>query len=219
MHNFRLLSTKCLSIDQQNRLVQAGVTYRCWNFIETSPKKFEAHLDNKTLIFTSQNAVKSVFEQIAFQKLDCYCVGEKTKEILEENGQKVIKMAKNASLLADFILKNQKKEHFLFFTGNQRMPVLENAFKREKKALEVVETYTTTAKPKAMGSHDAVLFFSPSGVESFLQHNTLEQTTCFALGDTTAQQLQKHTTNIITATQPTINHLIVAVRKYMTTLV
>lgn len=218
MHKLRLLSTKCLSPEQQNRLIQTGVSYSCWDFISTAPKDFDADLNNKSLIFSSQNAVKAVFNQFRDSANNCYCVGEKTQKLLEEKSQKVIKMAQNSSILADFILKNAKKESFLFFTGNHRMPDIEAAFKQEKKALEVIETYTTIAQPKATGTHDVVLFYSPSGVESYLQNNSLTQTTSFALGETTAKCLQTYTDNIITASQPTIEHLIAAVRKYTTTL-
>ena len=218
MHNISILSTKCLAVEQKNRLVQTGVSYSCWDFISTRPKDFEANLTNKSLIFSSQNAVKAVFNHNSNRENKCYCVGEKTQKLLERNGQKVIKMAEKSSILADFILKNAKNESFLFFTGNQRMPEIEAAFQRENKALEVIETYTTTAQPKAVGNYDAVLFYSPSGVESFLQNNSLEDSTSFAIGETTALSLQKYTDNIITATQPTIEHLIAAVRKYTTTL-
>ena len=218
MLEFRLLSTKCLSVEQQNRLIQTGVSYSCWDFIKSNPTNFKANPENKSLIFSSQNAVKSVFNQFRFSGNNCYCVGEKTQKLLEENGQKVVKMTQKASVLADFILKNTKNEPFLFFTGNQRMPTIEAAFAREKRSLEVVETYTSRAQPKAMGNYDAVLFYSPSGVESYLQNNSLANITSFAIGETTAQILKKYTDNIITATQPTIEHLIAAVRKYTTTL-
>ena len=218
MPNFRLLSTKCLSAEQQNRLVQTGVSFRCWDFITITPKSFEVNPENKSFIFSSQNAVKSVFNQFRFSGNNCYCVGEKTQKLLERNGQKVIKMAEKSSILVDFILKNAKNESFLFFTGNQRMPAIEAAFTQEKRTLEVIETYSTIAQPKAVGNYDAVLFYSPSGVESYLQNNRLDQSMSFAIGETTALSLQKYTDNIITATQPTIEHLIAAVRKYTTRL-
>lgn len=218
MPKFRLLSTKCLSAEQQNRLVQTGVSFSCWDFITITPKSFEVNPENKSFIFSSQNAVKSVFNQFRFSGNNCYCVGEKTQKLLERNGQKVIKMAEKSSILVDFILKNAKNESFLFFTGNQRMPAIEAAFTQEKRTLEVIETYSTIAQPKAVGNYDAVLFYSPSGVESYLQNNRLDQSMSFAIGETTALSLQKYTDNIITATQPTIEHLIAAVRKYTTRL-
>jgi len=98
------------------------------------------------------------------------------------------------------------------------MPAIEAAFTQEKRTLEVIETYSTIAQPKAVGNYDAVLFYSPSGVESYLQNNRLDQSMSFAIGETTALSLQKYTNNIITATQPTIEHLIAAVRKYTTRL-
>lgn len=218
MHNFRLLSTKCLPTAAQNRLIQAGASYNCWNFIENNPKPFEAEVRDKALIFTSQNAVNAVIEHLQLNDNPCYCVGEKTKKRLEENGQKVVKMTQNAADLADFILKNVKNASFLFFTGAQRMPVIEVAFQAHQRQLEVVEVYTTTARPKAVGQFDAVLFYSPSGVESFHQDNKLDQAQGFALGNTTAEALKKYTHNIITAKQPTIEHLTATVRKYITTL-
>ena len=69
-----------------------------------------------------------------------------------------------------------------------------------------------------MGNYNAVLFYSPSGVESYIQNNNLDHSISFAIGETTALHLQKYTDNIITATQPTVEHLIAAVRKYTTTL-
>ena len=90
MLEFRLLSTKCLSVEQQNRLIQTGVSYSCWDFIKSTPTNFKANPENKSLIFSSQNAVKSVFNQFRFRGNNCYCVGGKTQKLLEENGQKVV---------------------------------------------------------------------------------------------------------------------------------
>ena len=122
MPNFRLLSTKCLTIEQQNRLIQTGVNYSCWDFIKSTPTDFKANPEKKSLIFSSQNAVKSVFNQFRLSGNNCYCVGEKTKKLLEENGQKVVKMAQNASVLADFIRKMQKKSLFCFLLEIKECP-------------------------------------------------------------------------------------------------
>ena len=51
-----------------------------------------------------------------------------------------------------------------------------------------------------------------------MQNNNLDHSISFAIGETTALHLQKYTNNIITATQPTVEHLIAAVRTYTTTL-
>ena len=50
-------------------------------------------------------------------------MGENTKALLEENGQKVIKIEQNASKLADFILKNDENDEFLFSQESNVYPM------------------------------------------------------------------------------------------------
>ena len=88
MNNFRLLSTKVLSQQQRNRLLQTGVHYSERNFITTSPLSFTANVHSQSLIFTSQNAVKAVFNQLNFKDKKCYCVGEKQKHFWKKMGKK-----------------------------------------------------------------------------------------------------------------------------------
>jgi uroporphyrinogen-III synthase len=69
--------------------------------------------------------------------------------------------------------------------------------------------YETTLTPqKIKNSVEAILFFSPSGVESYLKDNTLKKEVCFCIGETTAEALQKTTKNIIIAENPTIEDVI-----------
>lgn len=217
MHNYRLLSTKLLTQNQQRRLIDTGVSLTSWNFITTQPKALEFTIPKKGLIFTSQNAVKAIEKQLFKRQNNCYCVGNKTKKLLEENGQKVIKVAKNAALLAEFLIHQCTNESFVFYTGNHRMTEIEDAFEQYNRSLKVVEVYTTIAQPKVVGEFDGILFFSPSGVESYLQKNTLKNVLCFAIGNTTAKALQPHIQDIITASQPTVEHLIATVKKHLST--
>ena len=55
---------------------------------------------------------------------------------------------------------------------------------------------------------DAILFFSPSGVESYLKDNKIKNEICFCIGETTASALENKTKNIIIAEQPTIEDVI-----------
>ena len=56
---------------------------------------------------------------------------------------------------------------------------------------------------------DAILFFSPSGIESYLKDNTITDEKCFCIGTTTAEALQEITENIIIAKQQTVENVIV----------
>ncbi|MGB2404211.1 MAG: uroporphyrinogen-III synthase [Flavobacteriaceae bacterium] len=217
MSPFRLLSTKVLKPAQRHRLVQAGLTYREWNFMVSLPLPFTFKNTGQSYIFTSQNAVNAVFNQGFVVAEKCYCVGQKTKSLLEEKGQKVLKMCENSADLASFLVKQAKKDSFLFFTTQDRRPDIEKALHHHKIPLEIVEVYTTHTQPKAMGQFDGVLFFSPAGVNSYLTENSLNDTLSFAIGATTAETLKPYTQKLIIANQPTVEHLIAAVRNHLTT--
>jgi len=215
----KILSTKVLSPIQKNRMIELGARYTERNFIETEAIPFTYSEAKHTLLFSSQNAVQSVFSKTDFERLlknkKCYCVGEKTKIALEEKGLKVTHFEENASNLADFILKNAKNEAFLFFCGKERRPDLEAQMKLYKIKLDAVEVYQIQLKPKPIGAFDIVLFYSPSGVRSFLQDNSLKQTVCICIGPTTAAALPVSKGQIIIATSPTIEHMIYQTKKQL----
>ena len=62
-------------------------------------------------------------------------------------------------------------------------------------------------------------FTAPMGLEVTFKKNSLNKTLCFAIGPTTAKALEEHTETIITANQPSVEHLIAAVKNHFTRLV
>ena len=72
-----------------------------------------------------------------------------------------------------------------------------------------IQVYETTLTPhKIKTKVDAILFFSPSGVESYLAENKIKNEICFCIGETTAEALEKTTRNIIVAEQPSVENVI-----------
>lgn len=215
----RILSTKTLSPVQKNRMIELGVYYTERNFIETAHIPFSYTTKDHTLLFTSQNAVQSVFSKSEFRTLlknkKCYCVGEKTKSLLEENGVKVNIIKENASDLADFVVKNAKNDSFVFFCGKERRPELEAQLGLHKIKLDCIEVYETFMKSKTVGAFDVVLFYSPSGVRSFLKGNTLKETLCVCIGPTTAAELPVSEKQILIASSPTVEHMIYQIKKQL----
>jgi uroporphyrinogen-III synthase len=215
----RILSTKVLSQIQKDRIVDFGCNYVERNFIETEAISFNYTENKHTLLFSSQNAVRSVFInqncKMILRDKKCYCVGEKTKKLLSKNGQKVTHYEENSSKLADFIVKNARNEQFLFFCGKERRGDLEDQLNGHKIQIKPLEVYQTFLKPKAVGTFDIVLFYSPSGVRSFLQNNSLKQTTSICIGTTTAEALKNNSNKIIIASNPTVEHMIFQIKKQL----
>ncbi|WP_262884243.1 uroporphyrinogen-III synthase [Flavobacterium haoranii] len=111
-----ILSTKKLTEKLKVKLENKGFLVVEKKFIKTKTIKFSIENLNENLIFTSKNAVKSILtlkKEISNKKV--FCVGSKTKKLLEKNGFEVIASAENAKDLAEKISQDFSSLHFTFF--------------------------------------------------------------------------------------------------------
>ena len=128
---------------------------------------------------------------------------------MSENGFYVDVYTGYASDLAEIITLIHGSDSFTFFSGNLRRETLPQALKEENVDFNEIQVYETTLTPhKIKDSVEAILFFSPSGVASYLKENTIKKELCFCIGETTAEALQKITKNFIIAENPTIEDVI-----------
>jgi uroporphyrinogen-III synthase len=92
---------------------------------------------------------------------------------------------------------------------------LPDALAKAKISFNEIEVYETRLTPHKINTTvDGILFFSPSGAESYLKENELNNETCFCIGTTTAEALTGITTNIVTANKPTVENVIVQAINY-----
>ena len=212
MSKIHILSTKVLSPAQKQELINADFDVTETDFIKTEHRKFELKEVNDNLIFTSQNAVQSVFENTDLEKLkskNVFCVGLKTKIVLSEAGFNVVAYTGYAADLAEIITLIYASESFTFFSGHLRREPLPVALKEAGVKLNEIKVYETSLTPQKIKTKvDAILFFSPSGVESYLAANTIKNENCFCIGETTASALDKKIKNIIVADQPSVEDVI-----------
>ena len=213
----RILSTKKLSKALKKKFSDAEIELVEKNFIQTKSISFETPQLNDYLVFTSKQAVKSVLKSDVknVNSISCLCVGSKTRNFLEKKGFTVIESADYAEDLIQIIDSKYKSNSFTFFCGNIRKNTIPNYFQQNKIAYNETIVYETKLKPHQIKEpFDGVLFFSPSGVNSFLEKNSLKNRICFCIGTTTAKALENRTKNIVIASQPTVEHVINEVIKY-----
>ena len=214
-----IVSTKKLQPIQRQLLSDAGISVLEEDFIETKIKNFEFSKVNENLIFTSQNAVQSILQHPKCDELkgkSVFSVGMKTKELLTENGFDVVAYTGYASDLAEIISLVYSSESFTFFSGNLRRDVLPNTLIENGITFNEIEVYETNITSKKMTSKlDGVLFFSPSGVESYFKLNSIKDEACFCIGETTAEALEnKKVKNIVIAEKPSVESVIAQVIEY-----
>lgn len=208
----QILSTKKLLDNQKQALVKADFNVIEADFIHTKSQAFELKDINDNLIFTSQNAVQSFLLDPKSEELktkDVFCVGLKTKILLSESGFNVVAYTGYAADLAEIITLIYGSQSYTFFSGNLRRDTLPDALKQAKIKFNEIQVYETILTPQKIKTPvDAILFFSPSGIESYLKENSIKKEICFCIGETTASALENVTKNIIIADQPTIEDVI-----------
>jgi len=221
MELISILSTKTLSTEQRQFFLEANLDLLEQDFIEIENNNFELINIKDNLIFSSQNAILSLMNQPDWEKFktkNVFCVGIKSKELLEQNGFKVDVYMDYASELAEIITLIYNKESFTFFSGNLRKETLPKALKVAKIDFNEIEVYQTKLAPFKISKEEkfnGILFFSPSGVESFLTNNKIKDEICFCIGETTAEAIKNNKIkNVVIAEFPTIEDVITEVIAY-----
>lgn len=208
METLHILATKKLSTSQQKMLSSRAIKLSMYNAISIDPILFEYPKVAENAIITSQNTVRFICDlKIAIKHV--FCVGDKTKKMLVENGYNVVKTAENGQELANYIAKNNRTTSFVFFCGKKRRDeipsiLLENTISFK----EVTLYYTKLNHQKFNQKFDGILFFSPSAIQSYVAHNSLAKTPVFCIGNTTASEARKHTSNLVVAPKATIESTI-----------
>ncbi len=217
----RVLSTKKLLLNQKKLLLNDNLAVIERDFIKIKTKKVVIKKVADALIFTSQNAVLAVLnsEDINFFKSKkIFCVGIKTKTLLEKKGFIVEKHTNYAEELAEIISLNYHHLSYTFFSGNLRRDVLPKKLKEFGIAFNEIEVYKTVIASKLNNiTVDSILFYSPSGVESYLKKNKITNEVCFCIGNTTAKALENITKKIVIADQPSVENVIIKCLNYYKT--
>jgi uroporphyrinogen-III synthase len=208
-NSIRVLCTRPIPGELVEEAAAKGIAVDVLSFIETEPiesVEVQQEIENAlilsaTVVFTSMNAVEAVAEFLFDEQPDwkIYCMGNTTRQLVKKyfGEQAIQSTAENATALAEKIVENEMPEEILFFCGDQRRDELPQLLKQQDVEVNEIVVYHTIAVPhKISRDYTAVLFFSPSAVESFFSANKAgDKMIFFAIGNTTALAIKKHTAN------------------------
>ncbi len=212
----RVVSTKRLSKAQQNLILHLGWSYVDYNAIQLSvsyPPFFFQDFSAKNVIITSPFAAEILLkEQPRIQNL--FVVGEKTSKTLSPHF-KIAETANYGKDLAKIIVKDYPLEKFTFLCGNLRKDDIPNLLTHFNISFEEKQVYKTSYNLQHIpGDFDAVIFCSPSAVNSYFKANEANpKTTYICIGTTTKAKALKFTQQVIVATNTSVESCIVALKK------
>ena len=221
-----MLSTKTLDQDMLAYAQTQNLDVHCMDFIETTGFPFNLEYIKSrpfdAVAFTSASAVKYFFENheaAAFIRgKQIFAIRGKTQDELLAKGITPDITGSSAHELALTIIKSNSAKDILHVCGNIRLPVLEDEMRNAGILYTDLMVYQTGTKAKKTNKNfDAILFYSPSGVESFLTLNNLNSNpVCCCIGNTTAQTLKEKTSaaNIIISKEPSPQSMLSEVSNY-----
>jgi uroporphyrinogen-III synthase len=190
-----IVSTRKLTSAKVDELTAKGWKFTDHDFISKVihiPADLQDQSIHNHVVLTSITGVKAFLEITRQRQLDTYnyqvyCISRGTKEYALAFGLNIKSSAPNAAALADEILKDVEVKEVTHVSSNLRRDELSDKLIKAGVAVQDVIAYRTEFTPVTIdSSYDAIIFFSPSAVDSFLSINPLQQVPCFCLGKTTS---------------------------------
>lgn len=214
-----VFSTKSFT-ESQRLLFHEKVKVESTDFIKISLNRIHPRFlknEIKNVIITSKNAVESLVTNYSAAELqfkNIYCVGRRTKRLIEQKIGPVTHFEKNAKKLANYLVEYIDGTEATFFCSDLRLDDLPTILEKNHIKVNEVEAYQTKFDGvKVDDSVESVMFYSPSTVQSFVKENNSDAI-AFCIGETTATEAKKHFNDVRVAKVPTIESVIELVNEH-----
>jgi hydroxymethylbilane synthase len=209
----QVFSTKKLT-DAQLQRFDTSIRVDSEYFIKISPNRVSPLVLKtkvKNAIFTSKNAVEGLLTNVSANALEfenIYCVGRKTRRLIQKKIGKVTHFENSAAALANYLVEYIEGTEATNFCGNLSLDEIPKTLEASNITVIKVETYKTKLSGQEIDDTvEGVCFFSPSGIESYLQNNTSNKV-AYCIGETTAKEARKHFNKVEIAKIPDVESVI-----------
>jgi uroporphyrinogen-III synthase len=221
--NVRVYSSIDFEKHQVDLLYQNGIHVSHLQMMAINYKRYESiNFDinsiTDVMVFTSQHGVGFMLQLIKDGTLKsddkkCFAIQGTTSELLKETNFNVLGLAKDSESLADIII-DQKIQKVVHITTAWRLPIVEKKLKYNHIGYKALEVYNKVVLHCSVDAYDALVFSSPSHIDSFLLSNKLsENIPCFCIGSTTENYLiakgHKHTIKAAIASKESLTEALI----------
>jgi hydroxymethylbilane synthase len=214
-----IYSTKTLTTDQR-LLLNEKVIVESSDFVKMSlnrikPQVVRTPIDN--VIISSKNSVEALlhnFSAVELQFKNIYCIGRRTKRLVEKRIGPVKHTEKNAKTLAEYLVEYIDGNEVTYFCSDFGADDLSLILIDGGIKVNEVEAYQTKFDvEKIKDSVEGVMFYSPSTIQSYLKENDPDKI-AFCIGDATAAEAKKRFEDIRVSKLPTVESIIELVNNH-----
>lgn len=209
----QVFSTKNLSEPQ--RQLFKNVNVESTDFLKISLNRISKPLLKtpiENVIITSQNAVEAITASVTKEELqfkNIYCVGRRTKRLIESKIGKVTHSENYASALAAYLVDFIDGTEVTHFCSDIRLDELSQTLEKNHIKVNEVEAYKTILDSEKIDANvEGIMFYSPSTVASYLKNNSSENKVAYCIGETTATEAKKYFQDVRVAKVPLVESVI-----------
>ena len=212
-------STKLLT-ESQRQLFNDTIGVESSDFIKVNSNRIKPAVlkqAHNNVVITSKNGVEAIVTNCSKEELqfkNIYCVGRRTKRLIENKIGPVKHSEKNAKALAEYLVDYIDGTEVTYFCSNLRLDDLPSILSENNINVTEVEAYQTKFDAEKVDSGmDGALFYSPSTVQSFVSRNKAEGI-AFCIGESTAKEARLYFKEVKVAKVPTVESVIELVNEY-----
>ncbi|EDP97079.1 hydroxymethylbilane synthase [Kordia algicida OT-1] len=206
-------STKLLT-EAQRQLFNDKIVSESSDFIKISLNRIKPQVVRKPIknvVITSKNAVEALVQNFSSEELqfqNIYCVGRRTKKLIEQKIGPVAKSARNSKLLAEHLVEYMEGTTVTYFCSDIRLDALPTILEENHIQVTEVHAYKTILDAeKLQDGIEGVMFYSPSTVKSYISANKAKGI-AYCIGETTAKEARQHFEDVRVAKLPTVESVI-----------
>ncbi|MEO5787640.1 MAG: hydroxymethylbilane synthase [Gelidibacter sp.] len=215
----QVFSTRNLSEGQRQlfkNVHAASTDFLKISFNRISKPVLKSKIDN--VIITSQNAVEAILSSVPKEELqfkNIYCVGRRTKRLIETKIGKVKHSENYAKDLAAYLVEFMDGTEVTHFCSDIRLDEISTTLQNNHIKVNEVEAYKTILDSEKIDSNvEGIMFYSPSTVDSYMINNTADKKIAYCIGETTATEAKKYFEDVRVAKIPTVESVIDLVNEH-----
>jgi uroporphyrinogen-III synthase len=163
------------------------------------------------VVITSKNAVESIITNCPIEYLkfkNIYCVGRRTKKMIENKLGPVKHSENSAQKLADYLVEFMDGTEVTYFCSDARLDELPSTLEKNHIKVNEIEAYNTVLDSVALDSKiEGIMFYSPSTVKSYIKKNKADKV-AYCIGETTAREAKQYFKDVRVAKIPTVESVI-----------
>jgi len=208
-----IYSTKTLTTDQR-LLFNENVIAESSDFVKISlnrikPQVVRNPIDN--VIIANKHSVEALLHNFSAAELqfkNIYCVGRRTKRLIEKRIGPVKHTEKSTKALAEYLVEYIDGIDITYFCGDSNEDELSTILIDNNIKVNKVEVYQIKYDAeKVEDSVEGVMFHSPLTIKSYLKENDSDKI-AFCIGETTATEAKKKFKDVRAAKLPTVESII-----------